>query len=257
MRIYPLFSSSKGNSYFVGTKKGGVLVDCGVSCRQIQAALTANDLPLDSVKAIFLTHEHSDHVKGLNVFIKRCEVPVYATAGTLAVLPGISDCRVTNDTVTLPECNIEVRLIPTSHDAAAPCGYHFTDTAGEGGKLVILTDTGAVTKAARTIARGAETVVLESNYDPDMLKYGDYPGYLKARIAGRRGHLSNEQCAEFARELLFFGTRNIILAHISQNNNTPDKAYNTFLSGTDGFINGRDYFLKVLSPVCEPWFCAV
>jgi phosphoribosyl 1,2-cyclic phosphodiesterase len=252
MRIYPLFSSSKGNSYYVGTKNAGVLVDCGVSCRQITAALTANGLSRDCVKAVFLTHEHSDHVKGLAVFLKNNPVPVYGTAGTLYALPHIPDSREIVNTVEIG--NFEAAVIPTSHDAAAPCGYRFEDSESV---LVILTDTGTVTKEAKIHARGADTVVLESNYDPEMLKYGDYPGYLKARIAGRRGHLSNEQSAAFAADLILSGTKNILLAHISENNNTPDKARAAFLAGTSGFENGRDYFLKVLSPACEPWFCAV
>jgi phosphoribosyl 1,2-cyclic phosphodiesterase len=90
-----------------------------------------------------------------------------------------------------------------------------------------------------------------------MLRTGDYPGYLKARIAGTHGHLSNAQCTELAADLIAAGTRNIILAHISENSNTPSRVYETFKGGTGSFREGHDYFLKILSPACEPWFCAV
>jgi phosphoribosyl 1,2-cyclic phosphodiesterase len=148
----------------------------------------------------------------------------------------------------------EVTAIKTSHDCAGPTALRFDFEASK--SVTFLTDSGVVTDDFAK-AFSSETVVLESNYDPVMLKYGTYTPSIKARIAGSQGHLSNRQSSEFAALLLKSGTKNILLAHLSKQNNTPEDAKRAFLQATAEYKEGRDYFVKVLAPVCEPWFLAV
>jgi phosphoribosyl 1,2-cyclic phosphodiesterase len=254
MRLYPLFSSSKGNCYYLGTKQAGVLIDAGGSARRITAALSANGLETSAVKAIFITHEHSDHMKALAVLLKKLPVPVFATPGTASMLRHLpAEIHGFSERVFIKEIGGEAAVIKTSHDSAEPCGYRFDFSDSS---VSFLTDSGIITDDFSK-AFSSETVVLESNYDPFSLAHGDYPPYLKARIAGRFGHLSNEVSAAFAAELIKRGTKNILLGHISENNNTPELARAAFLAGTSGFTEGKDYFLKILSPVCEGWFAAI
>jgi phosphoribosyl 1,2-cyclic phosphodiesterase len=259
MRLYPLFSSSKGNSYYVGGKTSGVLIDCGVSCRNVVQSLSMNDISAEAVRAVFITHEHIDHIRGLSVFLRSRHIPIFATKGTAAMLSNTlsgADLRTVSDKTELhyPDFSAEVKVIKTSHDAAEPCGWRFNTSDSA---LVFITDTGVITDEIRGVALGAATAVLESNYDPEMLRTGYYPPYIKARIAGRDGHLSNAQSAKFAHELIATGTKNLILAHLSENNNTPERAYEAAIGGMGQFKNGSDYFLKVLPPVCGKWFCGV
>jgi phosphoribosyl 1,2-cyclic phosphodiesterase len=254
LRLYPLFSSSSGNCYYLGSKTEGILVDAGTSTKRIVAALAANDIPLTAVKAIFVTHEHHDHISALRVLLKRINVPVIGTRGTITMiaktLPGAAlryfteYCEIFNG---------KVSIIKTSHDSAEPCGFRFDFPDSS---VSFLTDSGVITDDFGK-AFGSGTVVLESNYDPVMLKYGTYDARTKARIAGSWGHLSNRQSGEFASLLLKSGTKNIILAHISEHSNTPETATEAFLSATRDYKNGRDYFLKTLSATCEPWFITI
>ncbi|MDR0974422.1 MAG: MBL fold metallo-hydrolase [Ruminococcus sp.] len=256
MRLYPLFSSSKGNSYYLGSKTAGVLIDAGGSARRITSALASNGIPAAAVRAIFITHEHSDHMKALAVLLKRVNVPVFATPGTVKMLErNLSGAvlRSFSERIYIDDISGEVTIIKTSHDSAEPCGYRFDF---EGASVSFLTDSGVITDDFGK-AISSETIVLESNYDPFSLAHGDYPPYLKARITGRFGHLANEVSAKFARELIKGGAKNILLAHLSENNNTPELAREAFLAGTSEFTEGKDYFLKILSPVNDNWFCGL
>jgi phosphoribosyl 1,2-cyclic phosphodiesterase len=256
LRLYPLFSSSAGNCYYLGTKTEGFLVDAGSSTKRIVAALAANDIPLTAVKAIFVTHEHHDHISALRVLLKRIKVPVIGTNGTVAMIEkSLSGANLHSfsDRLEIPFCSGEAAILKTSHDSAEPCGFrfNFADSA-----ISFLTDSGVITDDFGK-AFGSGTVVLESNYDPVMLRYGSYDTRTKARIAGTHGHLSNRQCGEFAALLLKSGTKNIILAHISEHSNTPETATEAFLSATAEYKNGRDYFLKTLPATCEPGFITI
>jgi phosphoribosyl 1,2-cyclic phosphodiesterase len=262
-----LFSSSKGNSYYVGGKTSGVLIDCGVSARNIVNSLALNNISVEAVRAIFITHEHVDHVRGLSVFLRNRAIPVFCTKGTAEMLSRTlsgADIRVVTDITELHylDFTADVRVIKTSHDAAEPCGWRFnfdSSEQSEKSSLAFITDTGLITDAIRAIALGAQNAVLESNYDTEMLRFGSYPPYIKARIAGRDGHLSNTQSADFSRELVSAGCKQLLLAHLSENNNTPERAYKAAVEGigAENFINGSDYFLKVLPPVCGTWFCGI
>ncbi|MDR3345040.1 MAG: MBL fold metallo-hydrolase [Oscillospiraceae bacterium] len=224
----PLFSSSSGNCVYIGGEGGGVLVDAGVSAKQAELALWDIGVDAESIRAVFVTHEHSDHVRGLRVFAKRHKLPVWATAGTLAALEeaGIADgsfeCRV------VPPGGAEAagflfETFRTSHDVRESCGYRITLPDGRG--AAIATDLGLVTPEVLGALTGCELVMLESNHDVEMLRSGAYPYWLKQRILSDEGHLSNEVCAQTAARLVRSGVSQLILGHLSKENNHPDLAY--------------------------------
>lgn len=216
MEFYTLASGSGGNCSLVRAGSTLLLFDAGISCRRIEQSLKALGLTLGDLSAVFLTHEHADHIGGLKTLAKKCSAPIYASRGMAAALPAIPRVLAAGDALDLPGCR--VRSFSTSHDAADPVGYR-VDSAD--GSLGILTDTGFVTDAAREALTGVDTLLLEANHDIELLKSGPYPYFLKQRILGSEGHLSNAAAAEFARFAAEHGTRDILLAHLSKENNTP------------------------------------
>jgi phosphoribosyl 1,2-cyclic phosphodiesterase len=254
-KIYPLFSSSKGNSYFFGTPEGGFLVDCGKSYTRIKKALAARGIPFSAVGGMLITHTHTDHISGLRVSYAKERFTVYGQKETIKRLDPSVEKAVA---VGLEPFEIErvsgavAEAIPTSHDCIGSCGYKFMFSSG--GCAAIITDLGRVDRAVEEAVAGAKTVVLESNYDPDMLRECAYDYGTKARIASNKGHLSNEASAHFAASLIKKGTKQIILAHLSENSNNPEIAKNThlaILSEEYGLLRGRDFLLSVLEPVCS------
>lgn len=248
-RFCTLCSSSSGNSAYVGTATYGVLIDAGSNNKQLLLAMDAAGINPDSVKAVFLTHEHGDHVSALRVFAgKRC-IPVYATGGTLS---GLMQTDILNGKFPYEKImpqgitigDIHVSHFYTSHDAKESCGYKIElpdRTVG------ICTDTGIVTEEIISTLSECDLVLLESNYDKDLLDFGSYSPALKARIRSDKGHLSNEMCAATAKILLEKGVRRFVLGHLSRENNTPDRAFsctNSVLKHT-GAVQGRDYLLQV------------
>lgn len=191
-RAVPLFSGSKGNSYYIGSASEGVLIDAGRSCKQIENAMLANGLDMGSIGAIFITHEHTDHCSALRVLAKRYGFKVYSSLGTLNALRAgnkldpNTDADVITDEVVIG--NMRVQRIDTPHDAAESCCYRVT--APDGKSALIATDMGVMLPDVRTAAEQSDFVVLESNHDINMLKNGFYPYPLKQRILSNRGHLS-------------------------------------------------------------------
>ncbi len=253
LRFCPLFSSSSGNSVYIGDNSGGILVDVGRSARQTETMLKNIGVNPDSVKGIFITHEHTDHINGLSVFAAKRDIPVYASAGTLEALKrkGIltfkhKDIAVTEDVNVAGLC---IHPFRTSHDCADGRGYTVT---GEDGitKAAIATDTGFVSPEVLTAITGCKLVYLESNHDVDMLKTGPYPYILQKRILSSIGHLSNDTCADTLRALVNKGSTHFILAHLSKENNTPHLAYQTSTDALRemGALENRDYILRVAEP---------
>jgi len=251
-KFCPLFSSSSGNCVYIGGAEGGVLVDAGISAKRTELALWEIGVDPKSIRAVFVTHEHSDHVCGLRVFAKRHKLPVYATAGTIAALEENAadsyECFEVHRNGT-EAAGFLFEAFPTSHDTQDSCGYRITLPDGSG--AAIATDLGIVTPEVFAALSGCELVMLESNHDVEMLRSGPYPYWVKKRILSDRGHLSNEACARAAAQLIQSGVTRLILGHLSKENNYPALAYEhtgAALSAI-GARAGRDYTLEI---ACAP-----
>ncbi len=225
MRFASLGSGSEGNGLVVESGATRVLVDCGFGVRETASRLARLGLAPGDVTAIFITHEHSDHVGGVAAFAARHDIPVWLTFGTLdAVCERLADVpRVysfdSHDVLAIGE--LEVRPFPVPHDARDPVQYVVSDGAA---RLGVLTDLGVITAHVEASLTGCDALVLECNHDDAMLAGGRYPYPLKQRIAGRLGHLCNDAAAELLRSLDTSRLRHVVAAHLSKENNTPELA---------------------------------
>ncbi len=226
--VHTLASGSSGNALVLSCGETRLLVDAGISCRRIGTGLRELGLELADLTAVLITHTHTDHISGLRTLLKRTDVPVCAAAEAgrdLALrLPEVHG-RLEALELCRPRSlgAVEVTAFPTAHDAPGACGFRFDTPDGAVG---LMTDTGYVTEAAADVLPGVALAVLEANHDVETLRSGPYPGYLKRRILGDAGHLSNEACARFAVTLAEQGAADIVLAHLSRENNTPAMARN-------------------------------
>ena len=219
-----LYSGSSGNCSVIRCGAKYLLVDMGKSCRTTAAGLKQLGLAISDCDGILITHEHSDHIKGMRILAATYNIPVYATAGTMDFLE--ENGHVTSkfpfeviDDKGIEIGDIFVKPFSTPHDSADSCGYQISFADGQ--KAAVATDTGCVTDKMRESMVGCSLVMLESNHDEGMLRNGPYPYYLKRRILSDRGHLSNDCCAEFVKELVNKGTSRIFLGHLSEENNFP------------------------------------
>lgn len=219
-------SGSSGNCYYVGRQDEGVLVDVGIGSKQVVESLAKIDIALSNVRAILVTHDHIDHVLGLKKLTERCPIPIYAHPDCLQ---GLTEGKATRriDRSLFHEIEplqpfevvgIRVEAFPVLHDGRGAVGYHFDY---EGHTLTIATDIGMLDKVVKAQIKKADNIVIESNYDAEMLEKGSYPFVLKQRIAGPFGHLSNSESARFIAEIYRPQIKNIMLCHLSENNNTP------------------------------------
>ena len=230
LKFMSFSSGSCGNCYFLGTDTDGILIDAGVSLRRLKKFLQEYNLTTDSFSAVLVTHDHLDHIRHLGSFCKRLSKPVYTTAAIHDALshhiftaPTIAPCRrILNEGEWNEVAGMRVRYFVVPHDATQTVGYAI-DTGDH--SFVIMTDVGRMTDEAVGFARHADTVVVESNYDMDMLMGGPYTYELKMRIVQGCGHLSNDECASAIRRFWHPGLKNIFLCHLSENNNTHDLAY--------------------------------
>ncbi|MBR5527422.1 MAG: MBL fold metallo-hydrolase [Clostridia bacterium] len=229
LEITPLFSGSSGNSLHVRCNDVEILIDAGVSFRNISKALEKIGSSPERIKCIFVTHEHNDHIHGLEVFCKRHGTPVYinsASAQSLcrcAKYPSLERCMCYFEPgADMCVGDMCIKAFRTPHDSFGSVGYRIDSSDGDSFSHV--TDIGYVTKCIAGNIFGSATVVFESNHDPEMLRCGPYPQILKSRILSDRGHLSYAACSEFIPHLAANGTKRIILAHISGDNNTPQMA---------------------------------
>lgn len=238
LTVHSIASGSEGNSLLVSAGGTHILVDAGISARRITAALLSLGLTPGDIAGVLVTHEHSDHTAGLATLTKQYRLPLYASGGTAGALcakiPHAADVlHLLPRQGVLTLGDVQVTVFPTSHDAAESIDFRF-DCGGAA--LGVLTDTGCVTPEAEQALQGVDLLVLESNHDEDWLLSGPYPYYLKQRILGNRGHLSNDAAAALAQRMASAGTRQFVLAHLSRENNTPERARQTMaraLAGLD------------------------
>ena len=254
LRFCPLFSSSSGNSVYRADRDGGILIDVGRSAKQTEQMLKNNNTDISNIKGIFLTHEHTDHTNGLSVFAARHNIPVYASAGTILALKnkGVLNTKhvdITINTDDIQIAGLNVKPFCTSHDCADGRGYVITGCDGVT-KAAIATDTGFVSSEILSSITGSNLVYIESNHDVAMLRSGPYPYTLQKRILSDIGHLSNNACADALTALVNKGTTHVVLAHLSQDNNTPQLAHDTSTAQLldIGALENRDYILKIAEP---------
>lgn len=236
LNLYPLYSSSSGNMYLIETGNANILIDIGVTYKKVKEALNYFSKEPSNIDAIFITHEHSDHIKGLNVFIKNNpNVPVYASFGTSEYLRNMlvkSNISVENifalvDNITVNIKDLTISHFHTSHDAVDPVGYNIMTCDKS---ITIATDLGIMTNDILSCLKKCSLPVIESNYDKSMLFAGNYPFEIKRRIDGPYGHLSNEDSGQVVLKLAQNGTRDFLLSHMSENNNIPELAKETICS---------------------------
>ena len=250
-RFCSLFSSSSGNSTYIGSAKTGILVDAGVSAKKMKEALLSRDIDPSELGGIFITHEHSDHIKGVRILASTYKIPVFATEATLSFLEenGALTSKFPYEVIPYEGREIGdifVKPFRTPHDIRESCGYRIEFSDGQ--KAAVATDIGKITDEIKSNLLGCELVMLESNHDIGMLQNGPYHYALKRRILSEVGHLSNIACADMTAELVSKGTGRIYLGHLSQDNNFPDLAYQTNLSAIrekTGAVIGRDFLMEV------------
>ena len=255
-----LYSGSSGNSLFVQSENTKILIDCGVSCKKIDEALKSIDVDASSIDAILITHEHIDHVKGLSVFSSKFNIPVFASTNTFQHMEksiakidekNLKSFQV-DDKFMIGDLEISPFSIP--HDAANPCGFNILKDSH---KISIATDIGHMTNSILKNLEGSSFVLLESNYDINVLKCCSYPFNLKTRISGPTGHLSNEIASKTISYLFKNGLKSAMLGHLSKESNFPELAYQTAIdelisNGIDSSsislsVANRDYPRKLIN----------
>ena len=268
-----LASGSSGNCYLIKSDNTNLLLDAGISCKAIQAGLESLGISLKDIDAVFITHDHIDHIKGIRTLLKKTTCPLYASRGTLdALVEKISPLPYerlmeaeTDGEILVGD--IKVTPFDLSHDTEDPKTFAFTR---DGAKVCVVTDTGYVSDDIFDNIKDADILALESNHERNILLYGSYPYSLKLRILSDVGHLSNEACAHCLTEVLRYrrirkrfsednGTMKVFLAHLSKENNTPEQALITVRNALEeeGFIIGKDLELMVLSRDERSRFAAV
>lgn len=221
MQICLLASGSKGNAVFIRSRESRILIDAGLSAKEMGGRLRQIGEDGEGLHGLLLTHEHSDHSRGAGPVARRFDLPLLVHAKTRGALPALGKIKETREFDTgdvLHLRDMRVETFHTTHDAAAPVG--FTIETAEG-KIGIATDLGIATRLVRERLKGCRALILETNHDEEMLRDGPYPWPLKQRIRGTHGHLSNTAAAELLGELLWDGLEAVFLAHLSEVNNTP------------------------------------
>lgn len=249
IQIIPIFSGSGGNCTLIRTDETNVLVDMGLGYKLTLSTLQHHNVSPDEISAVFVTHEHSDHIYGLGQWSKRHRVNVYAPREICPLLCDKILCgQVKPISAHFETDGITVDSYECSHDAAACVGYRFSD--GKGNYVASVTDTGCVSSKLVDFLAVCHSVQLESNHDVDMLKNGPYPYQLKRRILSDFGHLSNEQATSVLKNLIGSNVKDVILAHLSEHNNTAELAFNAAVNmyADNNLVEGRDVFVHVAKP---------
>ncbi len=232
MNFCSLYSGSSGNSLLLRTDNTKILIDAGVSSKKIQTSLESMDIDPTTIDGILITHEHIDHVQGLGTFSKKFNIPVYVNEETLNAMPKQKE-KINFDNINLIKVSQKFKIgdfdiLPFSipHDAANPCGFNIFKGAK---KISIATDIGHMNTDILKQLEESHFVMLEANYDPEVLKCSSYPYHLKSRIAGPVGHLPNQTAGETISHLLKSGLKSAMIGHLSKESNFPELAYKTVL----------------------------
>ncbi len=230
LKFCSLYSGSSGNCLFVSTNNTKVLIDCGTSCKKICEGLASIDSSIEDIDAILVTHEHSDHVQGLGMVSKKFNIPVYANLETWNAMEKQKE-KISEKNIKLFENDkdfllndLTIHPFTTPHDAANPCGFSIHNGKK---RLSIATDLGYMDNRIFEQLQNSSFVLLESNYEPELLDASKYPYHLKQRIKGPNGHLSNETAGKTISELMKKDLKEVILGHLSKENNFPELAYKT------------------------------
>lgn len=251
LKFCSLYSGSSGNSFFIQSDNAKILVDAGVSCKKIVDALASLNIAIENIDAILITHEHTDHTQSIGTISKKYDIPVYANKKTWKAMPKQID-KIDKKNIYYFNSNKlfkfkDLNILPFSipHDAADPCG--FSISKGDS-KISIATDIGHMDNNVLENLKNSNFLLLESNYEPDVLRYSRYPFHLKQRISSSLGHLSNIDAGKTINYLADYGLENAMIAHLSNENNFPELAYKSVLEQID---QNKKLHLEVASRV-EP-----
>ncbi len=242
--ITSLNSGSNGNCYYIGNDKEAVLIDAGISCKETEKRMKRSGLNIETVKAIFISHEHTDHIKGVEVLSKKFKLPVYITNGTLNnsnLNIDIQLIKTFRAYESIKVGDLNVKPFPKLHDAADPFSFV---VSGNGINIGVLTDIGNACHHVIENFKDCHAAFLEANYDEELLETGGYPFYLKRRIRGGHGHLSNVQSLEIFTKHRSENLSHLILSHLSRENNSPQlvqKLFTTHAGNTKIVVASRDY----------------
>lgn len=253
MQLMSIASGSSGNCIYVGDENTHILIDAGISKKRIEEGLHTIGLTLDDLSAVFVTHEHIDHIGGLGVLTRKCHAPVYATRGTIdGIFQTASLGKIDREQFFEIEENqcltiggIQVDAMKIFHDAAQPVAYRFLK---DGKKIAVATDLGTVTEENEEKLKGMNAILLEANHDVNMLQVGPYPYYLKKRILGNKGHLSNENAGRLLSRIVHDELKYIFLGHLSKDNNMPELAYETVrleITMGNNPYDASDFFIDI------------
>ena len=233
LKFCSLYSGSTGNSLFAQNNNTKILIDSGVSGKKIVEALDSINVNPNEIDAILITHEHSDHVQSVGTFSKKFNIPVYANSKTWSKIPKEAE-KISNENIFTFKMSedfvvgdLVIHPFRTPHDAIESCGFNISDGNF---KISIATDLGHVTPEIKSCLKGSKFALLESNYEPEVLRICSYPSLLKSRIAGPNGHLSNNMAGQLISDLIESGLATVMLGHLSKESNFPEMAYETVLS---------------------------
>lgn len=225
MKFEVLSSGSKGNTTFISTNETKILIDCGNTCKYVCEKLKSININPNELDAIFITHTHKDHISGLKVFLHKYNIKVYLTEKMLSDLPYIENYELINtDAILIKDMKIE--MIKTSHDAPDARGYIINSNNKS---IVYITDTGYINNKYHSMLEDKDVYIFESNHDVELLNNSSYPFALRKRILSDKGHLSNHDSSMYLSKFIGNNTKYILLAHLSEENNTPLLAYNTLI----------------------------
>lgn len=260
-KFLSLSSGSNGNCYYLGTEQQAILIDAGIPVRTIQKVLREHGLSFGNIMAVLVTHDHTDHIRSAGSLGELYHIPIYSTKevhGGMERNYGMSK-KLTNasrryierdDPFYIPGTQFRVTAFTVPHDSTDNVGYYIEYGTGTNVvRFCLATDVGFVTPDIRRFLSSADHVVMESNHDIEMLMNGPYPGYLKKRVRGEGGHLSNKECAELIHDIWHKGLKHIFLCHLSAENNDPDVAYRSAARAlqSEGVRVGEDVTLSVLN----------